>query len=146
MEFLNWLWNGLSLIPMPLYDLHKQMRPTARRLAVSIRLNGASYFSRLLKVRLQSCRLLSSRGSSLLAAGSEAEGTCNLMLGETLPPLSTGTARINKNEKFHWTALSKSANTTLRKHPTTFKTLLKVCKYYQQNVQKVSKVTVLFVQ
>ncbi len=32
----NWLLNSLSLIPMPLYDLHKQMRPTARRLAISI--------------------------------------------------------------------------------------------------------------
>ncbi len=32
----NWLRNSLSLIPMPLYDLRKQTRPTARRLAISI--------------------------------------------------------------------------------------------------------------
>lgn len=31
----NWVWNGLNLIPMPLYDLHKQTRPLARRLAIS---------------------------------------------------------------------------------------------------------------
>ncbi len=44
---------------------------------------------------LWSCRPLSTQGNSLLAVGSGAEGTCNLMLGETLPPLSTGTAKIN---------------------------------------------------
>ncbi len=32
----NWLWNSLSVILMPLYDLHKQTRPKARRLAISI--------------------------------------------------------------------------------------------------------------
>ncbi len=42
---------------------------------------------------------LSSRGSSLYAAGSDTEGTCNLTLGETLPPLSTGTNKINTKRK-----------------------------------------------
>ncbi len=46
-------------------------------------------------VHLRSCRPLSSQQSSLLEAGSETEGTCNPKLGETLPPLSTGTAKIN---------------------------------------------------
>ncbi len=40
--------------------------------------------------------------SSLLAAGSEAEGTCNLMLGETLPP------KINKMKRFHRAVLNKA--------------------------------------
>ncbi len=47
------------------------------------------------KVRL----LLYCRQISLLAAGSEAEGTCNLTLGETLPTLSTRIAKINTKWK-----------------------------------------------
>ncbi len=48
-----------------------------------------------LKVRLRCCHPLSSQQSSLFAVGSEAEGTYTLTLGETLPPLSTRTAKIN---------------------------------------------------
>lgn len=30
-ETFNWLWISPNLIPMPLYDLHKKMRPSVRR-------------------------------------------------------------------------------------------------------------------
>lgn len=32
----NWLWNSLNLVLIPLYDLHEQIRPTARGLANSM--------------------------------------------------------------------------------------------------------------
>ncbi len=32
----NWLWNSLNLILMPLYDLHKKTRPTARGVTISL--------------------------------------------------------------------------------------------------------------
>ncbi len=48
---------------------------------------------------LRCYRPLSSWWNSLLVGGSEGEGTCNLTLGETLPPLSSGTAKINTKWK-----------------------------------------------
>ncbi len=51
------------------------------------------------------------RQSSLLKTGSEAEGTCNLMLSETLPPLSTGTTRINTKWKVPLSCFKYSAIT-----------------------------------
>ncbi len=78
----NWLWNSLNLIPMPLYDLHEQTRP-----------------SEVCSGWIQVASAASVQRTSLLAAGSEAEGTCNLTLGETLPPLSTGAANINTKWK-----------------------------------------------
>lgn len=35
-EFFTSLWNSLKWIPMPLYDLHKQTRPSAGRLAMDL--------------------------------------------------------------------------------------------------------------
>ncbi len=55
---------------------------------------NSSCFSRLLKVRLRSCRPLSFWQSKSSCSVSETEGTCNLTLG-----FSTGTAKINTKWK-----------------------------------------------
>ncbi len=81
---------------------------TSGRTALGFALVEFQLLQPLPEGRLRSFCPLSSRGSRLHTAGSETEGTYNLTLGEILPPLSTGSVKINTNEKFYSAALSKS--------------------------------------
>ncbi len=95
---------------MPLYDLHKKMKPTVRRLAISyyyliVILNACRWVRVFRDIRRNSAGVCfgwipvasaanwrsvsgdaprSPAAEVVLAAGSEMEGTCNLTLGETL--------------------------------------------------------------